>query len=161
MPFPVHRLDYETSGIVLVGKSNSAIRLLSELFELRKVQKTYVAVTIGEMPAGGSVKTPVLEKQAITHYEVEKSVESAKFGRLNFVKLIPETGRRNQIRRHMNYLGNPILGDKKYGKEGLILTGKGLYLHAYSVEFIHPFSHEKIKVDSILPKKFGKIFSRA
>lgn len=157
-PFPVHRLDYETSGVVLIGKSNTAIRALSELFASREVRKTYFAITIGEMPLIGEINNPLHDKSAYTRYEVQQSVESAKFGWLNLVKLIPETGRRNQLRRHMKSIGSPILGDKKYGREGLILTGKGLYLHAYSLEFIHPFFQERIEVLSTLPKKFGKIF---
>jgi len=158
-PHPAHRLDYETSGIVLVGKSRSSLAILCQLFESKEIFKTYFAVTIGEMPAKGEIRTPVKGQSAISKYKVLQRVDSERFGCLNFVKLEPETGRRNQLREHLKSIGNPILGDKKFGIQELILKGKGLYLHAFAVRFTHPATHMKIEVCSELPKKYYKIFS--
>jgi 23S rRNA pseudouridine1911/1915/1917 synthase len=157
-PHPAHRLDYETTGIVLAGKSSSSLRALSELFELRKVNKRYYAITIGEMPDRGKIDDFVDDKPAYTEFKVEDRLSSHRFDYLNLVKLLPETGRRNQLRKHLLQIGNPILGDKKFGIDGLILNGKGLFLHAYSLEFTHPVTQEKTFLECPLPNKFRKIF---
>lgn len=157
-PQPVHRLDYPTTGILLVGKTNSSIRILNKLFEDKEIHKTYYAITIGKMETKGKVISSIDSKKSKSKYKVIKSVPSDRFGRLNLVKLNPKTGKRHQLRIHLTSIGNPILGDKKYGKEGLILNGKGLYLHAYSLKFIHPFTKEKLCLKDGLPEKFKKIF---
>ena len=72
--------------------------------------------------------------------------------------LSPKTGRRHQLRKHLSAIGNPILGDKPYGKENLILNGKGLYLHALNLDFNHPISNKKMQIASDIPKRFLKIF---
>ncbi|WP_342454901.1 hypothetical protein [Tenacibaculum sp. L6] len=79
---------------------------------------------------------------------------------MNLVKLQPQTGRKHQLRKHLFAIGNPILGDKEYFLEDLILNGKGLFLHASTLDFKHPFSEEKITITKELPKKFKKIFSQ-
>ncbi|MBT2163320.1 RluA family pseudouridine synthase [Zobellia barbeyronii] len=157
-PQPVHRLDYATTGVLLTGKTGSAIRKLNQLFQDKKVQKVYYAVTIGEMPPHGKITTPIDNKIAESHFEVIQSVASEKYATLNLVKLDPKTGRRHQLRKHLASISNPILGDQTYGREGFILKGKGLYLHAYSLEFIHPFTEEKISIKDDLPERFTKIF---
>ncbi len=157
-PRPVHRLDYPTSGLLLIGKTASSILELNKLFENKEIQKTYYAITIGKMKPSGSIDLPIDEKISLSHFEVLKTVASERFEALNLVKLSPKTGRRHQLRKHLSEIGNPILGDLEYGKETLILKGKGLYLHAATLEFMHPFTKEKMKVDSELPKKFEKLF---
>jgi 23S rRNA pseudouridine1911/1915/1917 synthase len=157
-PRPVHRLDYPTSGLLLIGKTASSIMELNKLFENKEIQKTYYAVAIGKMKPSGSIDLPIDEKISLSHFETLKTSVSERFEALNFVKLSPKTGRRHQLRKHFSEIGNPILGDLEYGKENLILKGKGLYLHAASLEFMHPFTKEKMKVDSELPKKFEKLF---
>lgn len=157
-PQPVHRLDYATTGVLLIGKTNSSIRALNGIFEDKKVDKTYYAVTIGEMKDLGKITADISSKKAQSNYEVSESVSSKRFGKLNLVKLKPETGRRHQLRKHLSSIGNPILGDKDYGIEEMILNGKGLYLHAYSLNFEHPFTNELVHVKDELPKKFEKIF---
>ncbi|WP_424494880.1 pseudouridine synthase [Salinimicrobium sp. GXAS 041] len=159
-PQPVHRLDYATTGILMIGKTRSSIRLLNGMFEEKKIQKIYYAVSIGEMNDFGKINSEIGGKPSETIYSVCNSVPSERFTRLNLVQLKPKTGRRHQLRKHLSGIGNPILGDKKYGTEGLILNGKGLYLHAFSLEFEHPFTGEKVKIEDGLPKKFSKIFSR-
>lgn len=158
VPQPAHRLDYATTGVLLVGKTSSSIRILNKLFEDKKILKTYYAITIGTMENQGSITTPIDEKPSRSVYQVLETVSSLRFETLNLVKLAPKTGRRHQLRKHLARIGNPILGDKDYGKEGFILNGKGLYLHAYSLQFTHPFTKEKMLIKSELPGRFVKIF---
>ncbi len=157
-PRPVHRLDYPTSGLLLVGKTSSSIIALNKLFENKEIHKTYHAVTIGKMEQNGDIVFPIDKKKAFTKFEILQTVISERFGFLNLVKLQPKTGRKHQLRKHLLTIENPILGDKEYFKENLILNGKGLYLHASSLEFTHPFTEEKTTITLELPKKFLKIF---
>ncbi len=157
-PEPIHRLDYPTSGALLIGKTQEAVILLNKVFESRSINKKYLAITIGAMPKSGIVEDEVDGKKAKSAYKVVKSEISERFTFLNLVELTLFTGRRHQLRKHLSSIGNPILGDADYGKEGLILKGKGLYLHSNLLEFIHPFTNEKLKVLAPIPKKFKKIF---
>lgn len=157
-PQPVHRLDYATTGIVLVGKTSISIRVLNKMFEDKLISKTYYAVTIGKMRSNGAVTTEIDGKPSRSDYNVMESVPSERFGTLNLVELRPKTGRRHQLRKHLHGLGHPILGDKDYAIEGLVLKGKGLYLHAHTLEFEHPFTKKTIKITDVLPEKFGMIF---
>jgi len=157
-PQPVHRLDYPTTGLLLVGKTSNAILRLNKLFENKEIQKEYIAITIGKMKSSGIVDLPIDNKKSVSEYKVLKTVTSERFQFLNLVKLIPKTGRRHQLRKHLSAIGNPILGDEIYGIEHLILKGKGLYLHAYKLEFEHPFTKEKTSIKLEKPKKFGNIF---
>lgn len=157
-PQPVHRLDYGTTGVLLIGKTRSSIRELNSLFEKRAVRKTYFAVTIGRMKGSGEVRSPINGKEAMTAYTLVASVPSKRFGTLNLVQLQPTTGRRHQLRIHLAALGHPILGDADYGERELILKGKGLYLHAFSLVFIHPFTNQELSVSDKLPLKFKKLF---
>lgn len=158
IPQPVHRLDYATTGLLLVGKTSSSIRALNKLFEDKEVDKTYYAITIGQMDRQGIITDIVEGKEAKSRFRVVDTVHSDRFGSLNLVELKPETGRRHQLRKHLAGIGNPILGDKDYGTEGLILKGKGLYLHAYSLHFIHPITEEHIHQADEFPSRFSKIF---
>lgn len=157
-PQPVHRLDYATTGILLVGKTSSSIRALNGMFEDKKVKKIYCAVAIGEMGDRGKITSEIDGKKSQSNYKLFQSVSSERFGKLNLVKLEPQTGRRHQLRKHLSSIGNPILGDKEYGIENLILSGKGLYLHAYSLSFIHPFTNKQVCLKDELPQRFKKIF---
>ncbi len=157
-PQPVHRLDYPTTGIVLAGKTRSSIRALNAMFEDQQMEKIYFAVTIGEMPAKGGITAELDEKEAQTEYEVLDAVPSSRFGTLNLVRLRPRSGRRHQLRRHLTGIGHPILGDQTYGREDLFLKGKGLYLHAFSLTFMHPFTGESISIRDPLPERFDKLF---
>lgn len=157
-PRPVHRLDYPTSGLLLIGKTTSSITALNQLFEKKEIQKTYHAISIGKMESNGKIDSFIDSKKAFTSYKLVKTVPSKRFTYLNLVLLKPKTGRKHQLRKHLLSIGNPILGDKEHFTEGLILNGKGLYLHASSLEFIHPFTKEVITIKKELPKKFKKIF---
>ncbi len=157
-PQPVHRLDYPTSGVLLIGKTRSSINTLSKIFKNKEIKKTYFAITIGKMDAKGILNFNIDTKNAMTEYEVLKSEPSKRFEYLNLVKLKPKTGRKHQLRKHLYTISNPILGDKEYYLKNSILKGKGMYLHAYSLDFRHPITEEKIIVCKELPKKFKKIF---
>ena len=157
-PQPIHRLDYPTSGLLLIGKTSSSISRLSKLFENTEIKKTYFAITIGVMNPKGIINSPVDEKNAHTEYSILNSVISERFEFLNLVQLKPKTGRKHQLRKHLFSIENPILGDKEYFLENKILNGKGLFLHAGILEFVHPFSKENILISKELPKKFTKIF---
>lgn len=157
-PQPIHRLDYPTSGILLIGKTSSSINALSALFKNNEIQKTYFAITIGKMEENGEMNFHIDEKIALTQFDVLRTVVSKRFTFLNLVKLSPKTGRKHQLRKHLSSIGNPILGDKEYFKEGLILKGRGLYLHASALDFIHPFTKDTISITKENPKKFTTIF---
>jgi 23S rRNA pseudouridine1911/1915/1917 synthase len=157
-PQPIHRLDYPTSGILLIGKTSSSINALSALFKNNEIQKTYFAITIGKMEENGEMNFHIDEKIALTQFDVLRTVVSKRFTFLNLVKLSPKTGRKHQLRKHLSSIGNPILGDKEYFKEGLVLNGRGLYLHASALDFIHPFTKDTISITKENPKKFTTIF---
>ena len=157
-PQPVHRLDYATTGLLLIGKTGIVITALNKLFEHKKIQKTYYAVTIGAMELNGIINDPIDGKPASSSFEVVQSVPSERFKFLNLLKLSPHTGRRHQLRKHLWIKGNPILGDATYFKEGLQLKGKGLYLHASSLQFIHPITKEELQIVSNVPARFKKLF---
>ena len=157
-PQPIHRLDYPTSGILLIGKTSTAISELGKLFENKEIQKTYFAITIGKMNLKGKLNSPIDEKNAHTEFEVLKSVTSERFKYLNLVKLLPKTGRKHQLRKHLSAIVNPVLVDKEYFLENKVLKGKGLFLHAARLDFKHPFTRQEISISKVLPKKFTKIF---
>ena len=157
-PQPAHRLDYPTQGLLLIGKTHRSITALNKAFANRQIQKTYHAVTIGEMLAEGICELPIDDKPAHSLFRVIASQPSPKYGALNLVELQPHTGRRHQLRIHCAHLGNPILGDKEYGKPGLIQHGNGLYLCASQLRFDHPVTGEPMHLSRPLPKKIRRIF---
>jgi len=159
LPQPVHRLDFATTGILLVGKTSSSIHALNKLFEDKEIKKTYDAVCIGKINSDGLMNSNIDGKPARAFYKIIESKSSNRFEYLNLLKLYPETGRRHQLRIQLSEIGNPILGDKDYGIENLILQGKGMYLHAYSLEFEHPFTKEKMLLIAETPSKFKKLFN--
>lgn len=157
-PEAIHRLDYPTTGALLIGKTRKAVSELNRMFAEKEIRKTYLAVTIGEMDAEGVVDSPIDGKESVSRFKVLNSVFSERFGKLNLLELNLETGRRHQLRKHLSSIGIPILGDKDYGIEGKVLKGKGLYLHSKSLHFSHPFIDEQLAVNSPIPKKFLKLF---
>lgn len=160
-PQVVHRLDYPTSGVLLIGKTSSVVMALNKLFENREITKVYHAICIGNLKQAGLIEFPIDSKRAKSEFKVLTNMESDKYGGLNFLELKPETGRRHQLRKHLACIGNPILGDRDYGIEGRIMTGSGLFLHASSLRFKHPVTEKEVFVQSELPKKFRKLFPTA
>lgn len=159
-PQPVHRLDFATSGLLLIGKTASALHELGKLFETKNIQKNYIAVTIGQMPSEGVMNIPIENKESFSSYKVLKSIPSERFDFLNLVLLTPKTGRRHQLRIHCSKIGNPILGDATYGTTTKILKGKGLYLHAKSLIFKHPITKQELCIEKEVPNKFNYIFKQ-
>lgn len=157
-PEPIHRLDHPTSGILLIGKTASSVIQLNKLFEERIIQKTYFAVSIGQMAPEGQIDTPIDDKVSSTKYKVLATEASEKFDFLNLVALYPKTGRKHQIRKHLASLGTPILGDSIYFEEDKLLKGNGLYLHAYSLKFKHPITNNPLYFTAPIPKKITRIF---
>jgi 23S rRNA pseudouridine1911/1915/1917 synthase len=157
-PQPIHRLDYATSGVLLIGKTSSSIQKLGELFKKNEIDKKYYAITIGKICIGGKINLDIDCKNASTNFSVLKSVTSKRFDYLNLVELNPKTGRKHQLRVHLSSIGHQILGDKLYGIESLKLKGKGLYLHSFRITFTHPFTKAEVSVSREIPEKFKKIF---
>jgi RluA family pseudouridine synthase len=159
-----HRLDLETSGLLLFCKKKSLNKAISDMFEKRNIEKTYFAIVEKrEQEFKESIKidnlltkdeknrmkmksTPSEGKKAITHFGREKEENG-----FYLIKASPKTGRMHQIRVHLSELGFPIVGDSIYGG-----SNKGLrtLLHAYSLEFNHPKTQKKMKVISPLPEDF-------
>ena len=157
-PEAIHRLDFPTSGVLLIGKTSTMVSSLNKLFENRLVEKKYYAISTGEMEDTGRITAPVDDKESLSFFKVLSRLESNKYGGLNLLELTLETGRRHQLRKHLSSIGNPILGDQEYGMEGKIMTGNGLFLHASSMTFTHPITEKEMFVESPLPKKFQKLF---
>ncbi len=162
-PGIVHRLDRDTSGIIITAKNPEAARLLSKQFQDRKAKKTYVAVLDGvpredkafiDLPIGRNPKIPstfrvdASGKSAETYYEVQRANETH-----SVVLLQPITGRTHQLRVHMAYINAPILGDRVYGK-----SAERLYLHAHKLEITIPGSQRKT-FESAVPESFYKVLT--
>ena len=136
-PYIVHRIDKDTSGILIIAKTRKFAQLLTSLFRIRKIYKTYLAICYGtlEKNSGELIND-------LTRYEGKKKIiENARtiynvIDKNNFCSLIslnPITGRKHQIRKQLSMIGNPVLGDNKYNFE---TKGKKLMLHAYSIKFM-------------------------
>lgn len=160
-PEPIHRLDYPTTGALLIGKTTSVVTALNKLFEARTISKIYLAVVPGTIDDFGIITADIDGKPSKTEYKKIAAIPSVKYEFLNLLELVPFTGRRHQLRKHLAGIGNPIFGDTLYNKEGEFMKGKGLYLHAFSLEFDHPVIEEKIFIRAPLPKKFTKLFPPA
>lgn len=159
-PHVCHRLDYATSGIVLVGKTRSAVIHLNNQFREKQIQKYYYAVTLGEMKTAYNIDSPIDNKPSSTHITKLVALSSDKFGSINLVRAIPLTGRTHQIRKHLSSIGFPICGDKIYNKNSIDIKGKGMYLHAQAIKFTHPLTNDKIEIKTELPKKYIRLFGQ-
>ncbi len=153
---PVHRLDNQTSGLLIIAKTKLARKNLGLAFENKTIEKTYQAVVIGSAPENGQVDKPIEEKKSVSNFVKLKTVKSLKNEFLSLLELKPKTGRTHQLRIHCASLELPILGDKLYGREGLVLKHKGLFLTAVSITFAHPRSNKIISVTIPTPYKFLK-----
>ncbi len=143
-PYIVHRLDKETSGVLIIAKNREYAQLFTSLFRIRKIHKTYIAITHGLIPL--NVKTM---RDDLVYYEnkkkiVQKAISNIKVlkrsDKFSFVELNPITGRKHQLRRQLYNIGNPILGDDKYfilkKSKKVYQKNKSLMLHAYKLKFI-------------------------
>lgn len=146
-----HRLDKETSGVLLLAKNEKTEMALISLFKERKIKKEYLAVVDGHpRKSSGVVESPIGGQTAKTSWVREKRGTSS-----TWVRCYPETGRTHQIRIHLAEQGMPILGDYKYGKQFVSpYPTKRILLHACSLKFTHPHSGAKIEVEAPIPKEF-------
>jgi tRNA pseudouridine65 synthase/23S rRNA pseudouridine1911/1915/1917 synthase len=151
---PVHRLDNQTQGLLMIAKTKTARVKLGQAFENKSIKKTYQAVVIGKPKKQDTIKLTIDGKHSITYYNLLKTVNSLKNGFLSLIELCPQTGRTHQLRIHCSKSGFPILGDKLYGKEGLILKHKGLFLCATELKFNHPITMVPLCFSIKTPHKF-------
>jgi 23S rRNA pseudouridine1911/1915/1917 synthase len=165
--FIVHRLDRETSGLMLFARSKEIKELLQETWTQTVAERTYLAVIDGQLdpPEGThssylfeskafivySSQDPERGQHAVTNYSTVKSNEA-----FSLLKVNLETGRKNQIRVHMKDLGHPIIGDKKYGSSSNPI--KRLGLHAWVLSFKHPVTGKKLRFETSVPGSFLKLF---
>jgi 23S rRNA pseudouridine1911/1915/1917 synthase len=178
-PGIVHRLDKETSGLVLVAKSDLAHRRLAEQFSRREVKKTYIALVHGWMKkTQGTIHLPISRdplrrarmttrrssqgkpgREAITHWAVKRLIEG-RHGKFSLLEVKIETGRTHQIRVHLASLGHPVAGDTLYGAPrpaSYLGTASGIaslernFLHAFAIQFRHPISNGQISFEQPLP----------
>lgn len=159
-PTPVHRLDNQTSGILLIAKTKTAQIALGNQFGNHSIQKKYCAIVIGEVNLNGKINTPIDTKTAETNFEVDNVVNSLKYKHLSFLNVVPKTGRTHQIRIHLSSIGHPIFGDKLYVEEKMLHKGKGLFLCAYEISFLHPKTSEEINLKIEIPHKFESLLLR-
>lgn len=139
--FLVHRLDRETEGLMVIGFTSEAAAKLSDLFQKNLINKAYEAVVKGEMKPGlkGTINESLDGKEAITHYEVLKVDKG-----MSHLRLKIDTGRLHQIRRHLDFIGHPVMGDPKYGQGNK--NREGLKLLATSLSFQDPWSRQPIEI---------------
>jgi 23S rRNA pseudouridine955/2504/2580 synthase len=143
-PFIVHRLDKETSGVLIVAKNREYAQLFTSLFRIRKVHKTYIAITYGKVS-----KTIKSMEENLTTYDNKKKIVQKAISHIrviksspdySYVELNPITGRKHQLRKQLYNIGNPIIGDDKYflnrRADKIKIRSKNLMLHAYKIKFM-------------------------
>ncbi len=162
-PGIVHRIDKDTSGLLVVAKTEKALEVLSNMIKNKEVKREYIAIVDGvinhekgtiDAPIGRDKKnrqkmavTDENGKNSITHFEVLK-----RFNNYTLVKCILDTGRTHQIRVHFSYIKHPVTNDPLYGKE--IIEGYGQFLHSKRINFTHPFTNKKIDIETDIPIEF-------
>ena len=169
-PGIVHRLDKDTSGLIIVAKNDKAHINMSEQIKERNVKKTYIALVRGNvpeeeatinMPIGRSTKdrnkmaVTKNGKQAITHFKVLK-----RYSKYTLLEIKIETGRTHQIRVHMAEIGYPVVGDAVYSNGKNEFGIEGQMLHAYKLEFMHPITNKHMELTAPLPQYFEKILKK-
>ncbi len=168
-PGIVHRIDKDTSGLLVVAKHDRAHQILSDMLKNHEIKRTYMAIVYGhfneqkatiDAPIGRSpknrLKMAVIKdgKHAITHFEVIEQ-----FDQYALIKCQLETGRTHQIRVHLAYINHPILGDPIYGPKK-VYGDTGQYLHAYQLEFDHPIKKEHLTFKVEMPSKFNDFLNK-
>lgn len=157
---PVHRLDVPTTGLVLVARTEWALRDLSRQFHDREVRKTYRAVVAGFVAGTVLLDIPLDGKPSRTEAAFDRPARSLHDGCVTAVTLHPHTGRRHQLRRHLAAIGHPVLGDREYSPGESLFRGKGLFLSATGIAFRHPerSDHLGFRIDQ--PHKFTSYLER-
>ena len=174
--YPVHRLDRKTSGLILLAKEKDYVSKFQELFTTKQIQKTYFGVVRGFSPETKTIDSPVKGRDANVHKEaltylrtlanitLDIPVKPYDSSRYSLVEFLPQTGRMHQLRVHSNKISHPLIGDAKYGDKNHDTMfaenfgWKNLFLHAGKLEFIHPFSSEKMILKGTFPKDWIEMF---
>ena len=176
----VHRIDKETSGILLIAKTPEAFTELQRQFKERMVKKTYVALVHGKLvPWEGEIRAPVGRlpwqperfgivaggKEAVTRYRVQERELRIHNEDLSLVELYPETGRTHQIRVHLKYVNHPIIGDylyagRKTSREDRIWAPR-VMLHAWKIEFLHPATGKSLAIEAPIPDDMERIIKQS
>lgn len=170
-PGIVHRLDKDTSGVILVAKNDTAHISLAEQIKNKDARRTYLAVVMGNVKQdSGRIETLIGRDNkdrkkmavvkdngriAITDYTVLE-----RFGKFTLVECKLQTGRTHQIRVHMEYIGHPVVGDPKYSPQKNPFSIVGQALHSYEIIFKHPISNELLTFQAPLPEDMMKIITR-
>jgi len=155
--YPCHRLDRETSGLIIYAKDKSIQQKMMDEFRERKVKKTYLAFVRGKpYKDEGEIKNRIEGLSAVTRYKViEKRKDFA------ILEVNPLTGRTNQIRIHLKQIGHPVLGETKYAfRRDFKIKAKRLMLHALEIEFRHPVTGKLLRLESELPKDFKDFLNK-
>ena len=167
-PGIVHRIDKETSGLIIAAKNDKAHRGLVEQWQTREVKRHYKALLHGSMGEPGGVVdapigrhpkdrkkmavVPLTGKRAVTNYKVLE-----RFARYTLIEAKLDTGRTHQIRVHTQYLGHPVVGDIIYGPKGKSAVKIGMLLHSATMEFRQPITGEVIRLEAPVPEDFAKM----
>ena len=167
-PGIVHRLDKDTSGLLIVAKNDKAHVNMSEQIKNHEVKKTYIALVRGVVKENeATINMPIARskkdrkkmdvdkngKEAITHFKVLGRYKN----KYTLLKINLETGRTHQIRVHLSYIGYPIIGDEVYSNGKNEWDVKGQCLHAWKLEFMHPITGKKISLEAEIPEYLKKI----
>ena len=167
----VHRLDRDTSGLMVVAKSDEAHRRLKAMIQGREVTREYLALVLGRPPSrAGTIDAPIGRDRRI-RTKVSTDTDEPREARTHFViaRLLPEatlllvrleTGRTHQIRAHFEAIGHPVAGDPEYGGAGAFGLGRQ-FLHATRLAFEHPFTAERVDLESPLPADLADALERA
>jgi len=161
-PHLVHRLDLNTSGVLIVAKNKNAARILTKDFKERKVKKYYKALVRGKMNVSGKIEKDLDDQKAVTYYRPEKFYKILDEG-VTLVDVEIGTGRKHQIRRHFSIIGHHVAGDNKYGekvynKKIRNLTGlKRHFLHCYKIKINHPKSGKEMTFTAELSPDLKKV----
>ncbi len=171
-PGIVHRIDRDTTGLLVVCKTDEAHRSLARQLEEHSITRKYYAIVFGRVKEDGTVDAPIgrhpkdrkkmsvqsrTGRRAVTHYHVLSDLQDGKY---TFLSCRLETGRTHQIRVHMAYLQHPLLGDTVYGREKQPFETNGQVLHAGVLGFVHPVTGEYMEFQAPLPDYFAKLISK-
>lgn len=143
-PKLVHRLDKDTSGVLLIARHGKAAAILAEHFKNKNIEKQYIAVIVGTPKKhSGKIISIIDNNEALTHYKILGSINND----LSIISLSPITGKKHQLRIHCEQLGHPILGDDKYG----VKSKKPLHLHAYKISLNSFMNNKHMEFTAPLP----------
>ena len=159
-PRPIHRLDMQTSGLLIIAKSQLASVELGKQLENKTLKKRYRAILVGDVYDKVEFKSKIEGHKANSELVRVKTIDSIKSKKLSLVDLYPHTGRTHQLRIHTSENGTPILGDKLYGDIENTKLHKGLFLSAVEITFTHPETKELINLKINQPKKFDSLLER-